>query len=94
MPAWTSSCGPEVGVAAADARRGVDDRGYPGVDEQPGAAAVQVEVLEHGDVPGAGPAGQRRRPSLDPGRAVQAGQGRLMAGPAQGGKTHDSDAVM
>ena len=86
--------GAEVGVAAADARGGVDDSRDAGVDEQPGAAAVQVEVLEHGDVTGAGPAGQRGRPSLDPGRAVQAGQRGLMAGPAQGGKTHDPDAVM
>ena len=66
----------EVGVAAGDHRRGVDDRDDPGVDERLGGRAVHVEVVEDGDVTGAQPGQQAAGPALDAGGAQRGRAGR------------------
>ena len=77
--------GAEVRVAAGDQRRGVDDRDDAGVDQRLGGAAVEVEVVEDGDVAGAQPRQQGRDPSVDPGGPGDAGQGSGAAGGGTGG---------
>ena len=56
---------PEVRVAAGDHRRGVDDGRDLGVDQGLRGGAVQVDVVEHGDVAGAQPRQQDTGAPLD-----------------------------
>ena len=57
--------GPQVRVPAADRRRGVDDRRDPGVDQTLGRHAIEVLVVDHGDVSRLGPGHQVLRPPVD-----------------------------
>ena len=42
----------EVGEPAGDRRRGVDDRGDPGGHQRVGGGAVEIDLVEDGDVAG------------------------------------------
>ena len=85
MPGVDEDLGPEVGEPPRDRRGGVDDRRDLGGDERVGGGAVEVELVEHGDVAAlqaaqqgvgvpvdAGDAGDPRQ--LGPGAVQQTGE--------------------
>ena len=61
--------GPQVGIAARDRRRCVDDGGDVGVDERVGGDPVQVQHVEDHDVAGADPPQQSVDVAVHPGGA-------------------------
>ena len=78
--------GPEVRVAAGDARLGVDDGGRLGRDQRLGGDPVEVDVVDDRDVAGVEPAGQAGGAAVEARDAADAGQAGRAA--AQGGELH------
>ena len=64
--------GPEVGVAAGDRRRRVDDRGDVGLDERVRGDPVQVQSVDDDDVAGGDPSQQPFDVAVNPGGAGDA----------------------
>ena len=75
IPALDQGLRSEVGEAAGDHRSGVDHGGDLGVDEGLRGGPVEVDVVDHRDVTGAQSGQQQPGATLDPGDAVEAGQG-------------------
>ena len=82
--------GAEVGIAAGDARRGVDDGGDPAADQRVGADPVDVDVVDDGDVAGAQPLGEVLRAAVEPDGAGDAGPRLLCPAAPKGADAHDA----
>ena len=83
MPGADDDLRAEVRVAAGRRAGGVEHRGGLARDERLGRDAVDVEVVDDGDVPGAQPLGQRLGPGVDAGRAGGPGDVRQRGALAQ-----------
>ena len=84
--------GTEVGIAAGDAGRGVDDGGDLAADERVGADPVDVDVVDDGDVAGAQPLGEVLRAAVQPDGAGDAGARLLCPAAPKGADAHDPHA--
>ena len=76
--------GTEVGIAAGDAGRGVDDGGDLAPDQRVGADPVDVDVVDDRDVAGLQPLGEVLGAAVQPDGAGDAGPGVLSPGRAEG----------
>ena len=88
---------PQRRVPAGEERRLVQDRRHPGIDQRLRGRAVEVELVDDGDVAGPQPRQQHLGPPVDAGGTGEAGQAdvgsvadghRLMISAAPGGGPH------